>query len=69
MLPVGGLKIFKVVSFVEIKCLEIFGEDNNGVTDEQMREMGGKQVVHAAVNQALFNVLVNNEIRIEILTS
>lgn len=39
MLPVGGLKVFKMVSLVEIEFLEIFVEDDNGIANKQVGEV------------------------------
>ncbi len=41
VLPVGGLQIFKVVGFVKVEGFEVFSEDDNGVTDEEVCKMGG----------------------------
>ena len=45
-----------MVGFVEVKGFEIFGEDHDGVSDEEVGEMCGEEGVHAAVHELLFYV-------------
>lgn len=41
MLPVCGLDIFEVICSVGVEDFEIFGEDDDRVTNEEVGEMGG----------------------------
>lgn len=41
VLPICGLKVFEVVGFIEVEVLEVFSEDDNGITDEQVGKVGG----------------------------
>lgn len=58
-----------MVGFGEVELLEVFGEDHNGIADEEMSEMRGEHGVHAAVHELLFDVWISDECRIEILLS
>jgi len=42
------LEVFEVVGGGEIEGAEVFGEDDDGVADEEMGEVGGQEGVHAA---------------------
>ena len=42
VLPVCGLQILEVVGFGEVELLKVFGEDHNGIADEEMSEMRGE---------------------------
>jgi hypothetical protein len=59
VLPIGRLQILKMVGLGKIERLEIFREDHDGITDEEMSEMGCEKIVHAAVYKTLFDVLVD----------
>lgn len=41
VLPVCALDVFEVVGLVEIEFLQVLGEDDEGVPDEEVREVGG----------------------------
>lgn len=41
VLPVCALDVFEVVGFVEVQFLKVLGEDDDGVPDEQVREVRG----------------------------
>jgi hypothetical protein len=43
MLPVCGLKVFEMVGFGEIEFFEIFGEDDNWISDEEVGEMSSEE--------------------------
>ena len=66
MLPICRLQIFEMVGFVEVKGFEVFGEDDYGVADEEVGEVGGKEVVHAAVDEALFEGFVDDEVGVHV---
>lgn len=55
MLPVGRLDVFKVVRLGHVELLEVFAKDDDGVADEEVGEMGGEAVVHAAVEELLLD--------------
>ncbi len=67
VLPVGGLEVFKMVCAFGVEGFEIFGEDDKRVADEEMGEMGGEKVVHAAVQKLLFELLVDDQVWIHVL--
>lgn len=56
-----------MVGFREVEVFEVFGEDYDGIADEEMGKVRGEEVVHAAFDEALFDVLVYNKIGVEIL--
>lgn len=60
VLPVCGLEVLEVVGFGEVEGFEVFGEDDDGVADEEVGEVSGEAGVHAAVHELLFDVLVND---------
>ena len=69
VLPVCGLQIFEVVGFAEVEFFEVFCENDNRVADEEMGEMRGEEVVHAAMFKALVEVRVDNEVGIQVFLS
>lgn len=58
-----------MVGFGEVEGLEVFGEDDDGVADEEVGEVGGEEVVHAAFDEAILEVFVDDEVGVEILGS
>lgn len=40
MLPIGGLKILEVVALFEVQLFEVFGENDDGVANEEVGEVG-----------------------------
>ena len=67
MLPIGGLQVLKMVGLCEVQRLEILCEDDNGVSDEEMSKVRGEEIVHSAIDQSLFDVLVNDQVGVKIL--
>lgn len=67
VLPVGALDVFKVVRLGEVELLQVFVEDDDGVADEEVGKVGGEAVVHAAVEELLLDVLVDDEVLVEVL--
>lgn len=49
-----------MVGFGEIKLLEVFVEDDDGVADEEVGEVRGEEIIHAAFYQALLEILIDN---------
>lgn len=64
VLPVCGLKVFKVVRFGEIEVLKVLGEDDEWVADEEVGEMGSEEGVHAAIDETSMKGGVDYEVRI-----
>lgn len=48
VLPVCGLQVLEVVGAGEVEGLQVFGEDDDGVADEEVGEVGGEEGVHSA---------------------
>lgn len=55
-----------MVGSVEVKLLQVLGEDDDRITDEEMCEMSGKQIIHATVNQALLKIFVDDQIWVHV---
>ena len=69
MLPIRRLQIFEVVSTIEIKLFEVFAEDDDRVTNEKVGEVCSEEVIHTAVEETLFEGVVNDEIGIMVFFS
>lgn len=69
VLPVGGLYVFKVVGFGQVEGLKVLVEDDDGVADEEVREVIGEAFVHAAVHELLLDVLVDDEVGVAVLAA
>lgn len=69
VLPVGGLEVLEMVGFGEVEGLEIFSEDDDRVADEEVGEVCGKEVIHAAIYEALFDGFVDDKVRVHVLLS
>jgi len=69
VLPVCGLQVLEVVGFGEVQLFEIFGEDDDGVADEEMGEVRCQEGVHTAVHELLLDVWVDDEVWVEVLFS
>lgn len=66
MLPVGALQVLEVVRLGEVEGFEVFGEDDDGVADEEVCKVRGEAGVHAAVHKLLFDVGVDHEVGVEV---
>lgn len=55
-----------MVGFGEVEGFEVFGEDDDGVADEEVGEVRGEAGVHAAVHELLFDVLVDDKVGVEV---
>ena len=67
MLPIRRLQILEVIGFIEVELVKVFGEDDEGVTDEEVGKMGGQKGVHAAGNEASVDGGVDDEVGIVVL--
>lgn len=56
-----------MVGFGEIKFLEVFVKDDDGIADEEVGEVVREQVIHAACNETLLEVFIDDQIGVEIL--
>ena len=64
MLPIRRLDVFEMVRFCQVKGLEVFGEDDKRVADEQVGKVGRQPIIHASIKELLFNIRVYDEIRV-----
>ena len=55
-----------MVGLVEIQLLKVFLEDNNGIPDEEVSEMGSKAIIHATLKKLALDVRVEDQIGIEV---
>lgn len=55
-----------MVCFGEVQLLQVFSEDDDRVTDEQVCEVRGEHRVHTAVHELLLDVGVEDEVRVEV---
>jgi len=69
MLPVGRLKVFKMVCTFRIQAFEVFGEDNDRVSNEEMGKVRGKSFIHAAFDELLLDFGVDDKVGVEIILS
>ena len=67
VLPVGRLQILEMVGFAEVELIEVFGEDYQGVADEEMGKVGGEKGIHAAGNEAGVDGGIDDELGIVVL--
>jgi hypothetical protein len=67
VLPIGRLEILKMVRLGQIKAFEIFAEDHKRISNEEMRKVGCKKVVHASLYQSFSQLFVHYQIWIKIL--
>jgi len=67
VLPVGGLQILEMIDFVKVKLLEVFSEDNNGIADEEMCEVGSKEIVHATIHKFLLCGFIYYQLGVKVL--
>ena len=66
VLPVRALEVLEVVCFVEVEFLEVFGEDYDGIANEEVREVRGELLIHAAGDELLFDGFVDDEVWVEV---
>lgn len=64
VLPVCGLEVFEVVGFGEVEVFEVLGEDDEGVADKEVGEVGGEEGVHTAVHEAGTEGGIDGEVRV-----
>lgn len=64
VLPIRALDVFEMVRLVEVEVLEVFGEDDDRVADEEMCKVRREQGVHAAGHEAGFGGRVGEEGRV-----
>ena len=55
-----------MVGFVEVEVLQVLGEYDDWVADEEVREVCGELLVHAAGNEFLFDGFIDDEVRVEV---
>ena len=51
-----------MISLGEIQVVKVFGEDDKGVADEEVGEMGCEQRVHAAGDEAVADGGINGQV-------
>lgn len=56
-----------MIGLIEVQLFEIFSEDNDRVTDEEMSEVCCEEGVHATVHELLFDVWIEDQVGVEIL--
>ena len=66
VLPVGALKVLKVIGLGEIKLFEVFSKDDQWISDEEMGKMSGEEVIHSTMHESLLKILVHHQIWIHI---
>lgn len=69
VLPIRALDVLEVVAALGIERLEVLGENDQRVPDEQVREVRGQEVVHAAVEQFLLQPFVDDQVRVHVLVA
>ena len=67
MLPICRLKILKVVGLVQVELFEVFGEDDDRISNEEVGEVSSQQCIHSAVHELLLQVFVYDKVRIHVL--
>ena len=58
VLPVRGLDVLEVVGSGRVERFEILIEDNDGIADEKVGEVCCQSVVHAAIEEFLFELRI-----------
>ena len=66
VLPVCRLQVLEMVGFSKVQLFEIFGEDDDGVPDEEVGKVSGEEGVHAAVHEMLLDIGINDEVWVEV---
>lgn len=60
-LPVGALQVLKVIRALVVVNVQQLVEDDQGVTDKEMRDVASQQIVDSIVSQLFVNVLVKDQ--------
>lgn len=58
-----------MVCFLEIEGLQVLGEDDDWVADKEVGEVCSEKRVHAAINELIFELLINDKIWIEVFVA
>lgn len=58
-----------MIALLQVQRLEIFGEDHDGIPNEEMGKVCGEEIVHSAIHESLLDILIHHEIGIEIFLS
>lgn len=66
VLPVGRLEVLKVVRLFEVQPLEVLGEDDDWVADEEVGKMRRQEIVHSPLDELRLDILVDDEVGVHV---